>query len=106
MKITINGKDYPLSFNNLAFETYSTKLNPDAIASTSPYAIVWGGLVEGAYRNEEVLELTFSQVCDYVDSIKKEPVLETIVKKFMDCTVVKDLIEQSKEKKDPAKKKK
>jgi hypothetical protein len=102
IKIDIGGKERGLKFNQGALVTFQSKIDPDNIAATTGYALVWAGLKSNAYvKGEEFIE-KFETVCDWVDELSPETVIE-VIKTFQETQAYKNLlpVEESDKKKLP-----
>ena len=104
-KVQINGKDYGLKFNQMSLEIYQSKFDKNAPQSTAIYAIIWAGLKSNAYRKNNELELSFEQVCDFIDATLENDtnseILTKIIKTFESSTAVRSAIDNAEKKNTP-----
>lgn len=102
------GKDRGWKVNMMTIEMWSKELNTDAFNSTSTYAAVYAGLVANCLVKKEEPDFSFEQVCDYVDSLQDDKILEDVKARFEESQyyikLVKKLNEQIDEAKDDKKK--
>lgn len=98
IKIDIGGKERGLKFNQGALVTFQGKIDPENIAATTGYALIWAGLKSNAYVKGEEFTETFETVCDWVDELPQETVLE-VIKTFQETQAYKSLIPEEKDKK-------
>ncbi|HXS57508.1 MAG TPA: hypothetical protein VN726_15355 [Hanamia sp.] len=98
IKIDIGGKERGLKFNQGALVTFQGKIDPENIAATTGYALIWAGLKSNAYVKGEEFTETFETVCDWVDELKPEIVLE-VIKVFQETQAFKNLLPKEDDKK-------
>jgi hypothetical protein len=98
IKINIGGKERGLKFNQGALITFQSKIDPENIAATTGYALVWAGLKANAYVKGEEFTETFETVCDWVDELPEETILE-VIKTFQETQAYQKLIPEEKGKK-------
>jgi len=98
IKIEIGGKERGLKFNQGALITFQGKIDPDNVAGTTGYALVWAGLKANAYVKGEEFTEKFETVCDWVDELSPETVIE-VIKTFQETQAYQKLIPEEKDKK-------
>lgn len=91
IKINLGGADRGLKYNQGALITFQNYVDKDNVAATTPYALVWAGLKANAYVKREEVDFTFEQVCDWVDALNNETLLE-VIKCFQETQAFKDLL--------------
>jgi len=98
LQIEIKGKKYGLKFNQLALETYIRTIDWDNFTTIGEaYAIIWGGLKGNAFVKREELDLSFEDVCDFVEEMDSE-LLKEAAKLFTDTQAFKSWFESFNEK--------
>lgn len=100
IKINIGGQDRGLKFNQGALVTFQTKIDPDNIAGTTGYALIWAGLKANAYVKGEEFTETFETVCDWVDELPEGVILE-VVKTFQETQMYQKMLPDNKKKLHP-----
>lgn len=91
IKINIGGSDRGLKFNQGALITFQNTVDKENVNATTPYALIWAGLKANAYVKREEMEFTFEQVCDWVDEMNDETLLE-VIKCFQETQAFKDTL--------------
>lgn len=102
MTITINGQSYALHFGMKALELFyknTENVEEGSLFQTDQItAIVWGGLQNGAYRQQKALALSFAAVADWVEEAvfdeEKQAVLAEVVIAFNESQTVKKMAEK------------
>ena len=97
IKINIGGKDRGLKFNQGALVTFQGKIDPDNVAGTTGYALIWAGLKANCYVKGEEFTETFETVCDWVDELPEEVIMD-VVKTFQETQAYQKLIPEGKKK--------
>src|SRR6185312_16802331 len=98
IKIEIGGAERGLKFNQGALITFQGKIDPDNVAGTTGYALVWAGLKSNAYVKGEEFTEKFETVCDWVDELSQETILE-VIKTFQETQAFKNLLPKEEGKK-------
>lgn len=86
-------------FNELAVRKFSEILLQDManglseadLATSSVYAMIWGGLYGNSYVKREPMPYTFEQVCELTEKLTSEE-LKSISDVFTDVQAYKDLL--------------
>lgn len=103
MLITINEQSYELHFGMKALELFyqlAGAVNEGSLFHAEQLtAIVWGGLQNGAYRQQKNLPLTFAEVSDWVEEkmLDGDEQLFLVAQAFNESQVVKKMAEKAKE---------
>lgn len=105
MTVTINSKEYELHFGMKAMEIFyklAGVMDSDSLFNAEQVtAILWGGLQNGAYRQQKGLDLTFADVSDFVEasffSEEGQKVLADAMTAFNESQIVKSMAGMSKE---------
>ena len=105
IQLEIGGKQRGLKFNQMAVITMTKYLDFDNLAATYGYALVYSGLVANCYVKREEIDFTFEQVCDWVETLSPEKLVE-IRNVFESTQTFKTLQEAQNEKPEPQTKKK
>jgi hypothetical protein len=105
----ILGRQRGLKFGSLAAENILPELAALGVATGSDYSsamiaiVVYWGLFNNAFAKRQELDVTFEQVCDWVDEIwtdtSKQEAVQAIVKAWEESTTTKTLLEKVSEKK-------
>ena len=104
MVITINGQAHELHFGMKALEIFfssSSLLDKDSVFSTDQItAVIWGGLKNGAYRQQKQLSISFAALSDWIDSImltkEGQEILTEAMKEFNESQSVKMMVDKMK----------
>lgn len=91
MQIEIGGVKYGLKFNQLTLVEFQEKVDYDNLNGTTAYALIWAALRSNAFVKREEFTISFEDVCDLVDKIPADTMIE-IVNKFKDTQLYKDLL--------------
>lgn len=67
MDLIINDKSYYVKFNQLALEVYTDNLDFNSGGVSAIYSTIFAGITGGAYVKRLELDLTFEDICDFVD---------------------------------------
>lgn len=94
-----------LKFNQMAVIIMAQKCDPDNYAASSNYASCYAGLKANCYVKGEELDLTFEQVCDWVEELTPEEI-QQIDAALSESVAYKRLIEKAEEIADEKPKKK
>lgn len=76
IQVEIGGKQRGLKFNQMAVITMTKYLDFENLAATYGYALVYAGLVANCYVKREEPDFTFEQVCDWVETLTPEKLVE------------------------------
>ena len=90
-QMEIGGKPRGMKFNQMTVVTMTQYLDFDNSAATYPYALVYAALYANCYVKREEVDFTFEQVCEWVDEMPMEQVLE-IRDMFENTQAFKNLI--------------
>ena len=104
IQLEIGGKQRGLKFNQMAVITMTNYLDFNNLAATYGYALVYAGLVANCYVKREEPDFTFEQVCDWVETLTPEKLVE-IRDVFESTQTFKTLQENQKEAEPQTKKK-
>ena len=91
IKVNIGGQERGLKFNQGALVTFQNKIDPNNIAGTTGYALIWAGLNANAYVKGEEFTETFETVCDWVDELDVETITE-VIKTFQETQAYQKLV--------------
>lgn len=78
IQIEIGGEKRGLKFNQGALIMFQSKIDKDNYAATTGYALIYAGLKANAYVKSEEFTETFETVCDWVDELPEQTVLDVI----------------------------
>jgi len=92
--INIQGRG--LKFNQGALIIFQSKIDQDNIGATAGYALIYAGLKSNAYVKGEEFTETFEQVCDWVDTLSDEEILNT-TNCFKETQAYKKIMPEAKE---------
>lgn len=98
IKINIGGAERGLKFNQGALIIFQGKIDPENIEGTTGYALIWAGLKSNAYVKGEEFTEKFETVCDWVDELPEQTILE-VVKTFQETQAYKSILPEEKDKK-------
>lgn len=107
LQLEIGGQRRGLKFNQMAYVLFYQHVDLAEYLATMYYAIVYAGLKANAYVKREELDVTFEQVCEWVDEMPQED-KDAALKAFTETTQWQKLIEEGKsavEEKSPEEKK-
>lgn len=75
-QMEIGGKPRGLKFTQMTVVMMTQYLDFNNSAATYPYALIYAALYTNCYIKREEADFTFEQVCDWVDQLSMEQVLE------------------------------
>lgn len=75
-QMEIGGKPRGLKFNQMCVVVMTQHLDFNNSAATYPYALVYAALYANAYVKREEPDFDFEKVCEWVDELKMEQILE------------------------------
>jgi hypothetical protein len=93
IKIEIGGKERGLKFNQYAVITMAKFADLENYEATAAYAMTYAGLKANCYVKREEADFTFEEVCDWVDKVSAEVMLQ-VYNVFSETQVYKELIEK------------
>lgn len=70
-EVSLGGQVRNLHFGRIAVEVFSKYINQEAVESTFPYAVFYGGMYEHNFRKQKEKDYTFKDVTTWVDTLKE-----------------------------------
>ena len=75
-QMEIGGKPRGLKFNQMTVVVMTQYLDFNNSAATYPYALTYAALYSNCYIKREEVDFTFEQVCEWVDELTMDEILE------------------------------